>query len=279
VEGFRAACSLGVRVSGGRLTSPPDEAARRLREALSKLDMNPEGDPGHIRAKSGRSLLKNRWAAEVGIEFETVNGGTVAVARVDMIGNKHYALLDEIAENVGDDLFDDRGATEAVARLGKMGRVFGRKEVRHLQHLLHGTERVIVLGQGQYESKQGLIALTTERLFFFEKSLLGQETIEEFSLKSITSLETGKKMTGERLVVHASGNSNEIKGMFHGQADEIVRQFRRLKAEQEAPAPVTAPPPGDDPIAQLEKLAKLRDQGVISAEEFDRKKAELMDRI
>jgi hypothetical protein len=268
-----------VRTVEWKLTSPPDEAERRLRDALAKLDMKPVGDQGQIRAKSGRSLLKNRWAAEVDIEFEALNGGSVAVARVDMIGNKHYALLDEIAENAGDDLFDDRGATDAVARLGKMGRVFGRKEVRHLQHLLHGTERVIVLGQGQYGNKQGLIALTNERLFFFEKSLLGQETIEEFSLKSITSLETGKKMTGERLVVHASGNSNEIKGMFHGQADEIVRQFRRLKAEQETPAPASAPQASDDPLAQLEKLADLRDKGIISAEEFDRKKAQLMDRI
>ena len=158
-----------------------------------------------------------------------------------------------------------------------MGRVFGRKEVRHLHHLLRGTERVVILGQGQYENKQGLIVLTNERLFFFEKSLLGQETVEEFSLKSITSLETGKKMTGERLVVHVSGNRNEIKGMIHGQADEIVRQFRKLRAEQEAPVATAAPT--DDPIAQLEKLAALRDRGIISAEEFDQKKAELMERI
>jgi PH (Pleckstrin Homology) domain-containing protein/putative oligomerization/nucleic acid binding protein len=154
---------------------------------------------------------------------------------------------------------------------------FGRKEVRHLHHLLRGSERVVILGQGQYESKQGLIALTNERLFFFEKSLLGQETIEEFSLKSITSLETGKKMTGERLTVHVSGNRSEIKGMFHGQADEIVREFRKLKAELEPPPAPAAP--ADDPLAQLEKLASLRDRGIINAEEFDQKKAQLMDRI
>jgi hypothetical protein len=271
-----------VRTVEWRLTSPPDEAERRLREVLANMGMSPEGEPGHIKAKSGRSVLKNRWAAEVGIEFESINGATVAVAKVDMLGNKHYTLLDEIAEGAGDDLFDDRGAADAIDRLGKMGRVFGRREVRHLQHVLHGTERVIVLGQGQYERKQGLVALTSERLLFFEKGMLGQETIEEFSLKSISSLETGKKMTGERLVVHVSGNSSEIKGMSHGQADEIVRQFRRLKAEQDAPASAAPPAPaqaGDDPFAQLEKLARMRDQGIITPEEFDQKKAELMDRI
>jgi hypothetical protein len=268
-----------VRTVEWKLTSPPVEADGRLREALAKLEMNAEGEPGQIRAKSARSLRKNRWAAEVAIELEPLDAGTLAVARVDMGGNKHYELLSEIVENAGDDLFDDRGITDAIGRLGKMGRVFGRKEVRHLHHLLHGTERVIILGQGRYERKQGLIVLTNERLFFFEKSLLGQETVEEFSLKSITSLETGKKMTGERLVVHASGNRNEIEGMFHGQADEITRQFRKLKAEQEAPATPAAAAPADDPLAQLDKLASLRDRGIISAEEFDQKKAELMERI
>jgi hypothetical protein len=242
--------------------------------------MNPVGDTGQIKAESSRSLRKNRWAAEIGIVLEQLDHGTtLAVTKVDMLGNKHYALLNEIVENAGDDLFDDRGISEAVSRLGKVGRIFGRKEVRHLNHLLRGSERVIILGQGQYESKQGLVVLTNERLFFFEKSLMGQETVEEFSLNAITSLETGKKMTGERLVVHVSGNRSEIKGMFHGQADEIVREFRKLKTGRESPPVATASAQTNDPLAQLEKLASLRDSGVISAEEFDLKKAELLERI
>jgi hypothetical protein len=65
-----------------------------------------------------RSLRKNRWAAEINIDLEPLNGGTLAVTRVDMLGNKHYALLSEIVENAGDDLFEDQGVTDAVERLG-----------------------------------------------------------------------------------------------------------------------------------------------------------------
>jgi hypothetical protein len=197
-----------------------------------------------------------------------------------MLGNKHYALLSEIMEGAGDELFDDRGAQEAIDRLGKVGRVFGRKEVRHLHHLLRGTEHVLVLGQGQYEKKQGLVVLTDQRLFFFEKSVLGQETVEEFSLKSISSMETGKKMTGERLVVHVSGNRSEIKGMLHGQADEISREFHKLQSEHaQQAAPVATTVAADDPLAQLERLATLREKGILSEEEFEQKKTELMERI
>ena len=124
-----------------------------------------------------------------------------------------------------------------------------------------------------------MIVLTDERLFFFEKSLMGQETVEEFSLKSITSVETQKKMGGERLVVTVSGNRSEIKGMIHGQADEIAREIRKLNTRTDPAATPPAAPTGDDPIAQLEKLTALRDRGIISPEEFKAKKSELMERI
>src|SRR6478609_9101293 len=44
-----------------------------------------------------------------------------------------------------------------------------------------------------------------------------------------------------------------------------------------APAPVAAPPP--DVTDQIAKLATLRDQGAITTEEFEAKKAELLDRM
>lgn len=87
--------------------------------------------------------------------------------------------------------------------------------------------------------------LTNERLFFFEKSLLGQETVEEFSLKSITSL--------DRSTVSET----------HSRADG-ARGYPIASA--------------DDPLVQLEKLASLRDRGIISEEEFEQKKGELMKR-
>jgi hypothetical protein len=258
------------------LVVPADEASERVRNALGALGLEPEGEASMIRAKAARSLRKNRWAAEVAIEVQPLEGGSMALCSVDMAGNKHYAMLSEIAEAIGDDAFDDRGATEAIERLGKMGRVFGRKEVRHLRHLLRATERVITLGQGTYDKKQGLVVLTNERLFFFEKSL-GSETVEEFWLKSISSMQASKKLGGERLVIHASGNQSEIKQMLHGQAEEISRQFRTLMHAPSGPAGQPPQPiahPADDPMAQLERLASLRDKGVIDAAEFEEKKAE-----
>jgi hypothetical protein len=268
-----------VRIVEWRMVVRPDEAQSRLRRALEHLGMDVVAEKGVISGSAARSWRKNRWAADVRIELLPEADGAVAVCRVDMLGNRHYAILSEIAEAVGDDAFDDGGVTAAVEALGKLGRVFGRKEVRHLRHLLHADERVLVLGQGVYDKKQGLIALTDRRLFFFEKSL-GSEIVEEFSLKSISSLATSKKIGGERLVIHASGNASEIKQLRPGQADEIARRFRQLSRVREHPA---TPPagaavtsPAEDQLMRLERLAALHERGALSDEEFARLKADIL---
>lgn len=258
-----------------KLTCSAEDADARLRRAFTELDMTPDGPPRHVTASAKRSLMKNRWAAEAAVDIEPAPWGATAICTVDMAGNKHYELLGDIAEAVGEDVFDDRGVNAAVERLGKASRIFGRKEIRHLRNLLHAHENVVELGQGRYGDKQGLVVLTTQRLFFFEKSL-GSETVEEFDLALITSLGVGKKMGGEVLQVHAAGNNAEIKQMMHGQAEAVARAFRTLKNASAAPATEAVV---DDPIAQLERLATLRDKGILSDAEFEAKKAELISRM
>jgi hypothetical protein len=188
-------------------------------------------------------------------------------------------LLDELAGAVGDELFADQGLAQAVVRLGKASRLFGRKEIRHLHNLLYAGEQVIELGQGEFDGKQGLLVLTDQRLFFFEKSL-GSERLEQFPVASITSMNTGKKMTGETLTVFASGNAAEIKRMMHGQADAIARAFRTAQATSSVPSAATPHPAHtEDPLVQLERLATLRDKGIVSEAEFEAKKAELIGRL
>ena len=64
-----------------------------------------------------------------------------------------------------------------------------------------------------------------------------------------------------------------------------MEQYARKRAGWSQPAPAGAPAPAPAPAAgatipeQLEQLAGLRDRGVISAEEFEAKKAQLLERM
>ncbi|GAA0811630.1 PH domain-containing protein [Spirilliplanes yamanashiensis] len=269
-----------LRTTEWRSTRAPHETDAALRAAMAKLSMEVSGPVGAIEAASKRSLMKNRWAAKISAQLTPRGDGAAVRWRVDALGDKHFDILDDIAAELPAGLLDDQGIAAAVADLG-LHRVFGRKEIRHLHNVLHVDEDVVALGTGQYGSKLGLVALTNDRLFFFEKSLLSLESLDEFPLASIASLTVQKSRTGETLTVHSSGNTVEIKNMGHGQADAVVRGLRDVRAAAAAPAPASAPAPApaDDPVARIERLAGLRDKGLISDADYEQKKAELLGRL
>jgi hypothetical protein len=52
------------------------------------------------------------------------------------------------------------------------------------------------------------------------------------------------------------------------------QQYEQQPAYQEPPPPAAAPEP--DPIAQLKQLAALKDQGILTEEEFSAQKAKIL---
>lgn len=275
-----------LRSTEWRSSRAPQETDAALRAAMAELSMEVAGPVGAIEAVSKRSLMKNRWAAKISAQLTPRGAGTCVRWKVDALGDKHFDILDDIAAKLPVGVLDDQGIAAAVADLG-LHRIFGRKEIRHLHNVLHVDEDVVALGTGQYGAKLGIVALTSDRLFFFEKSLLSLESLDEFPLASVASLTVQKSRTGETLTVHSSGNTVEIRNMGHGHADAVVRGLREARAAARpaappAPATAAAPAPAtaaDDPVAQIERLAGLRDRGLISEAEYEQKKADLLGRL
>ncbi len=117
-----------LRAVEWRSTRPVDETDVLIRSAMSAVGMEPDGPVGSIDAKSKRSLRKNRWAAEVSAEIAPYRSGSTVRWQVDMLGTKHFEILDEITDHLPEGVLDDRGIQAAVQRLG-LHRVFGQSLV------------------------------------------------------------------------------------------------------------------------------------------------------
>jgi hypothetical protein len=224
-----------ARTVDWRLTIPAEEADARVRAAFDQLGLTSSGDPGHIVGKSKTNLLKNRWSATVTADVTPYGTGSLIALRVEMsAGTKHYAVASDIASAIGEDAFDDRGLSAAKDRLSRISKVGGWLELRHVRNVLSPTETVLELGQGMWGNDQGLVVLSDERLFFFDKTLMGA-TIREFPLSAITSVTVNKKLRGEALAITVAGNVSTITQMMHGQGDALSRAFRQAKAASASP--------------------------------------------
>lgn len=162
--------------------------------------------------------------------------------------------------------------------MAKIDKLLGQAQ----QHLDQG-ERIEAAVLGTYETKimgqdsirAGILMATDRRLVFYAKKLGGYE-LESFPYQNISSFEGGKNMMGRYFRFAASGNDVTLKWINAGdiaQFEQLVRS--RVGARPHAAAPAPAQPAGS--VAdELQKLAGLMQQGLISQQEFEAQKARLL---
>jgi hypothetical protein len=155
------------------------------------------------------------------------------------------------------------------------------REIKKLTSYLWDNETVNLMAGGTYGAGTGLVVLTDRRLLFLKDGVLSKTT-EDFPMEKISSVQWSSGMLNGTLTVFASGNKAEIKAMNKNDGKQIADAIRERLSSKTAMSPErveagTSHQP--DTFEQLAKLGKLRDAGVLTSEEFDTKKAELLSRL
>lgn len=169
---------------------------------------------------------------------------------------------------------------DVVAAAARMGwRMGGNRELKKLAGHLHGGETVRFIAQGTYEKDQGILVLTDVRLLFLFHGVMRQAK-EDFPLRLISSVQTKSGIVTGEMTVFVSGNSSSISGIVKSDLEPLADAVRQGMAAQHV-APAVAPPVAstDDPYEALRKLASLRDAGVVTEQEFEAKKQDLLGRM
>ncbi len=182
------------------------------------------------------------------------------------------------SEKMTELLGDER--PDIVAAAARMGwRMGGKRELKKLAEHLYEGETVRFIAQGAYEGDQGIVVLTDVRLLFLFHGVMRQRK-EDFPLRLISSVQTKSGWGTGEIKVWVSGNSASISGIVKSDLEPLADAVRQGIATQHA-APPTAPSAesADDPYEALRKLASLRDAGVLTEEEFETKKQDLLGRI
>jgi hypothetical protein len=175
---------------------------------------------------------------------------------------------------------ESRADIEAAKQ--KMRHKYGsRREIKKLIEYLWDGERVDLMAKGTYARGTGLVVLTDRRLLFLLDGVFAKST-EDFPLEKISSVQWSSRFLDGTLIVFASGNKAEIKNMYKDDGKRIADALRDRLSGGTAhhPAPeATAAPHQPDPYEQLAKLGQLRAAGVLTPEEFEAKKGELLSRL
>jgi len=149
----------------------------------------------------------------------------------------------------------------------------GRKrEIQRLAKYLAPSERVTMMAAGAYGGP-GILVLTDRRVLFLVDRI-GMKVSEDFSLDRITNVQWALDGMGPgTLTIHAAGATAEIKHVDRRDGPAIVEAIRLATA----PSPAVGATSSVSTVAeQLTQLAALRDQGVLTDDEFATQKARLL---
>jgi len=159
------------------------------------------------------------------------------------------------------------------------------KLTKLVQEHLESDENVIAVVQGAYEIKmmgrnslrKGILIATNKRIVFYAKKLTGFD-LEVIPYDKVSSYETGKAILGYYISLFTSGNDCKMKYIkskddFDTFVNHVKENIGKVKLADDQPA--NKPDIPD----QIKKLSELKDDGILTADEFESKKQELLAKM
>jgi hypothetical protein len=137
---------------------------------------------------------------------------------------------------------------------------------------------------GSYGGGIGLLVLTDRRLFFVRDGWI-RKVNEDFPIDKISSVQWDGGLTQGKITIFAHANKSVIEAVHKEDGKAMVDVVRERLTARGGPGDAgdavttSAPDPQSQAMEQLRQLGELRDSGVLTPDEFEAKKAELLKRV
>jgi len=167
-----------------------------------------------------------------------------------------------------------------IKNLGGFESFLGRKEIKELPSILWEDECVENIIQGTYNNGNGILVATNRRLVFVDKGFLFGLKVEDFPYDKISSIQYETGILMGKLTIFTSGNKaiidNVIKAKVRVFGDSVRAKISAPKEIASQIAPIVVSQQPIDIADQLERLAKLKEQGILTDEEFAQQKKKIL---
>ncbi len=159
-----------------------------------------------------------------------------------------------------------------------------KKLIEQSREHLDSDEQILFSVLGAYETKilgsdsvrNGAFLATDKRLVFYAKKLTGYD-LESFPYSNISSFEASKGMMGHSISFFASGNKVRMKWINGGDVKGFLEHLRNSAGKRSQLSTSSETTNTKSVVDELKDLAELRDQGILTEEEFQQQKEKILN--
>ncbi len=156
-------------------------------------------------------------------------------------------------------------------------KVFEKTKMKPDEQILLFCEGWIgnVMGVGKNTQHNGALIITNQRVVFHRKGLTGS-VFQSSKYKDISSIELKYQMGCKSIKFYTYNGSLEFKTLESAnKVNQIFEKTEELRETQQHSSATNS----NDSIELIKKLAELKESGILTPEEFDVKKSEIMSKI
>lgn len=165
-----------------------------------------------------------------------------------------------IAKEIGDDQF------------------FTKKELNYLPEVLRDGEQILAFTSGLMDGNTWLITLTDRRVIFLDKGMIYGLTQSVIDLDKINAVSGSTGIFFGKISIEDGASERVIENVwkktvkvFTNKIQDAIEARKNNNSQSVSNTPVT-----EDPYEKLEKLAGLKEKGIISEEEFNEEKKKIL---
>lgn len=165
-----------------------------------------------------------------------------------------------------------------IRSIDGMAKFLGKREIKELPNILWENETVEKLIQGTYNNGNGILICTNKRLIFIDKGMLFGLQVEDFPLDKISSIQYSTGILLGKLTIFASGNKAVIDNVDKLQV-RVFGDFvtNKINSKDKNKNLIKVESSEDDIISKLERLATLKEKGILTDEEFLAQKNKILN--
>jgi len=161
--------------------------------------------------------------------------------------------------------------------------LFTKGEIKELPYVLDSDEKILAIIDAQFAktTDAGILLVTPKRIISVSKAMFSPAKVNEFLNDNILEVSFVKNFVSPNIRIHTKEKTVEFESFFNKDYAEdfyhfISKIYNKEASKASSPEQNTV---SESVLEQLEKLGQLRENGILTEEEFTSQKKKLLEKL
>ncbi|WP_428068938.1 PH domain-containing protein [Chryseobacterium gambrini] len=161
--------------------------------------------------------------------------------------------------------------------------LFTKGEIKELPYVLDLDEKILAIIDAQFAktTDAGILLVTPKRIISVSKAMFSPAKVNEFLNDNILEVSFVKNFVSPNIRIHTKEKTVEFESFFNKDYAEdfyhfISKIYNKEASKASSPEQNTV---SESVLEQLEKLGQLRENGILTEEEFTSQKKKLLEKL